>query len=413
MRLSDQLRQQRAALVDRMEALSDAAAERTFDDAEAKQWDALMADVKKLDREIERQLAAEELKRNGNATGPRLITDRGEVVRALTKADKLADLLPRSGASQEPVRLGHLLRGVVLGDWGAANRVERAMGESPLASGGYAVDSSVASVWLDNARAASVCMSAGSITIPMPTASMTVVRIDGDATPAFKKEHSAFTESDLVFAGVQLKARTVGILCRVSAELLEDSPIANQAIEQSLFATMGLAFDAAMLAGDGDQTGTKDNPTGLTHAAGVLTQPATAPLADYDSFIDGYIKVANANGTPNALVWNPTTLGLAAKLKTGLSGDRTQLEIPQPIDTLPRFLTTTLPANGGTGGDESTAIVGDFGMLGLALRSNLIFEATRVASDAFQNFEVLVRIVARVDVAVLRPNHFCLITGIK
>src|SRR5262249_5605408 len=166
-------------------------------------------------------------------------------------------------ADEPAPSMARVLRGAILGDWSRATRIERAMGEGVLAGGGFAVPSELSSLWLDNARSASVCVSAGSITIPMSSSTLRIVRVDGDPSVVFRQEHQPITESDLVFGAVDLKARTAGILCRVSVELLEDSPIANAAIETAMSGAMGLAFDRAMLAGNGNQTSPNDNPTGL------------------------------------------------------------------------------------------------------------------------------------------------------
>lgn len=421
MRLSDGLKAKRAELLDRMEALSKKAEEenRLFDDSEAHAFDAAQAEVKRLDRDLERQLAAEALARGDRGDVrpvtpgvPRLIDSEGKVIRALGKTDKLVDLVPRQATVDEPVSFARALRGVVLGDWSKATRIERAMGEGVLAGGGYAVPSELSALWLDNARAASVCMQAGAITIPMATSTLRIVRIDGDPTVAFRQEHQPIPESDLVFAGVDLKARTAGILCRVSVELLEDSPIANAAIETAMAGAMGLAFDQAMLAGDGDQTGGKDNPTGLLHAAGVNEIPAAGAIAGYDPFLDAYAMVLNANGAPDGWIMNPTTQIALAKLATGLAGDRTQLRVPMPLDALPKFVTTSLANNGGEGSNESASIIGDFDMLGLALRTGLTLEASRVAADTMSKVEVLIRLYARIDVAILRPKFFTRLLGI-
>src|SRR5260370_7248373 len=103
-------------------------------------------------------------------------------------------------------------------------------------------------------------------------------RSEGAPTVAFRKEQTPIPESDLVFAGVDLKARTAGILCRVSVELLEDSPIANAAIETAMSGAMGLAFDQAMLAGAGSQAGNVDNPTGLLFPPALTHIPPPPPL---------------------------------------------------------------------------------------------------------------------------------------
>jgi HK97 family phage major capsid protein len=418
MRLSDGLKAKKAELLDRMQAMSDKAANenRLFDESEARAFDAAEAEVKKIDRDLERQLVAEALARGDRGDvhpvggGPRLVLDDGTVIRALTKSDKLADLAPRRPMADEPVSFARALRGIVLGDWTKATRIERAMGEGVLAGGGYAVPSELSALWLDNARAASICFSAGALTIPMSTSTLRIVRIDGDPTVAFRQEHQAIPESDLTFAGVDLKARTAGILCRVSVELLEDSPIANQAIEQAMSGAMGLAFDRAMLAGDGNQVAPADNPTGLLYAANVNEIAAAGVPADYSKFITAYVDVLNQNGTPNAWVLAPTTAGTLWQTPTGLVGDRSQLETPVPLDTLPRYQTTSLNDQKAAG--QQASIIGDFGMLGLGLRTSLTLEASRTAADTMSKVEVLIRLYARIDVAILRPKFFTRILGL-
>ena len=122
--------------------------------------------------------------------------------------------------------------------------------------------------------------------------------------------------------------------------------------------------------------------------------------------------VLNANGVPNAWIMNPTTQIALAKTPTGLSGDKTQLRMPQPLDTLPKFVTTTLVNNGGVGTNESASIIGDFDMLGLAMRTGLTLEASRTAADVMTKVEVLIRLYARMDVAILRPKFFTRILGL-
>jgi len=178
MRLSDALKTKRADLIDRMEALAKKAdgENRLFTSDEQAAWTAAEAEAKSLDAQLETQLAAEALLRGGRAaqplagSGPRLVAEDGTVIRALTSADKLADIMPRrSGFADEPVSFARALRGIVLGDWSKASRIERAMGEGVLAGGGYAVPAELSATWLDNARAASVAMRAGALTIPMAT----------------------------------------------------------------------------------------------------------------------------------------------------------------------------------------------------------------------------------------------------
>jgi HK97 family phage major capsid protein len=418
MRLVDTLKARKSEIVERMTAL-DAVAERenrVFTEAETSAWNALKDEATGIVAQITQVEERDAMLRADQtvrpiAGGPRLLDEAGNVVRALRREDKLVDALPRRDGSNEPVSLARALRGVVLGDWRNATRIERAMGEGVLAGGGYAVPSELSAMWLDNARSASVCLNElGAITIPMSSSTLRIVRVDGDPLVHFRQEHAAIGESDLVFNAVDLKARTAGILCRASIELLEDSAIANAAIEKAMAGAMGLAFDKAMLAGDGNVTSPNDNPTGLLYAANVGEIATVGALADYNKFIDAHVMVLNANGQPTGWALGPNAAGALWKSPTGLTSDKTQLPVPTPIAELPRAITTSLNDQKVAG--ESAAIVGQWDMLGLALRTSLTLEASRTAADVMSKVEVLIRLYARIDVAILRPKFFTRLLGI-
>ncbi len=71
------------------------------------------------------------------------------------------------------------------------------------------------------------------------------------------------------------------------------------------------------------------------------------------------------------------------------------------------------PQHLGSSNDCSTAFVGDFSQMLLGVRTELTLEASRVADDAFEKMAVLIRGYLRCDVAVLRPQHFTKIIGIR
>ena len=145
--------------------------------------------------------------------------------------------------------------------------------------------------WLDMARAASVAFQAGAVTIPMRTLTERIVAVTQDPVFTFRKEHKVIPESDIVLGPIDLKARLCGAIVRTSVELLEDSPIADNLIQQVLTNAAAQTLDWALLAGDGSQTGDLDNPTGLLnwpgvhsdagrrHAAGQLRRDRSTPTA--------------------------------------------------------------------------------------------------------------------------------------
>lgn len=55
-------------------------------------------------------------------------------------------------------------------------------------------------------------------------------------------------------------------------------------------------------------------------------------------------QVLANNGVPNALVGSAALPVGMAKIKTGLTGDMTTLAVPEPIASLPKFYTSTMPA---------------------------------------------------------------------
>jgi hypothetical protein len=100
MRLSDGLRQRHSDVLDRLQAMSTLAAdeERTFDATESAAWDTATKEAEDLGRQIERQLAAEALTREGReaqplGAPPRLVDESGRQIRLLTLKDKLTDCL--------------------------------------------------------------------------------------------------------------------------------------------------------------------------------------------------------------------------------------------------------------------------------------------------------------------------------
>ena len=57
----------------------------------------------------------------------------------------------------------------------------------------------------------------------------------------------------------------------------------------------------------------------------------------------GYGQVRHSR-VPNALVGSAALPVGMAKIKTGLTGDMTTLAVPEPIASLPKFYTSTMPA---------------------------------------------------------------------
>lgn len=407
MLLSAKLLAERAEHLTKMQALVDNATgkELTGDDATA--FDAAEAAIKALDERIARQRAVEASQRNSDPARPRVAIDgEGNQHRILAPTERLFSRYEESAPSEliGPGTLGAALRGIAVGRWNGHAAVQRALSAGAGAAGGYTVPAVLAAQWLDMARNLSVMMTAGSGTIEMPNGNLTVAGIASDPVPTSKKENTSFPDSDPTFRAVNLKAHTYGVVVTSSAELLNDSPNAEQMIEASLLGAMALVFDAAAISGNGSTSGNLDNVRGLLNVVGLPETAAVGAPADYDPWLDAMAGVEAANHVPRTVLLNPGTNNTLRKLVTGLSGDLTKLVAPPDYAALQRLRSTNVPS--------TASIVGDFTKGTYGVVPGLTIEATREGSDSFKNYQVLIRAVLRFDYAPLYVGAFHRLVGI-
>ena len=75
------------------------------------------------------------------------------------------------------------------------------------------------------------------------------------------------------------------------------------------------------------------------------------------------------------------------------------------------LVTNQIPINMAPG-TASAIFTGQWEDYYIAMRTNLVIEATRVADTAFKKMQVLIRGYLRADGFAVRPNHFAVIKGI-
>ncbi len=311
-----------------------------------------------------------------------------------------------------PGSLGKILRAKLLGDPMLLNDAERrAMGEGIGSAGGWFVPSLVSGYVIDLARNASCCMKAGAWTLPMDGPEVTLVKVITDPTAFWRAEHSAITESDGVFAPIKLKAVVLGCLLRVSQALLEDSASAGATIEKMLSSALGLELDRVCLLGNG-----ANEPRGLFNCDDInsysMGSNGAAPT-NYDLFSYASQYVLEDNGTPTAAIMSPRTFGTLDRLKAATTNQ--PLVAPQSYQDLNKFYTNQIPVDQtqGTSSAASCAFVGDFKNIVVGMRKQLTIDVSpHAGTDTFAKVEALIRAYMRVDVAVLRENHFTKIVGI-
>ena len=339
---------------------------------------------------------------------PEVWVDRksGEVIPVLTHKDRWSAGEPNTTG----VSVGRWLRGVLTGKY-SDDRKElseemKALATAPDASGGYTVPKPLAREFIDMLRDRMVLSRAGARTVPMTSKTLSIAKIVSDADVAWHAESAPVNDDSPAFDAVDLSAKTVVGLVKLSLELSQDSINVEQAIVRSLTGSMGVEIDRAGLMGDGSS----NSPTGISEFSGRNIISSVGALEDYDKFLDG-VGLLLAQNVPLERV-GPIVLGTAAwadlaKLKTGITSDKTPLVRPEAL-TMP-FLPTTAVEDGSP--LTSTAYVADWSDLLYGVRQDI---TVRVLNEAFfgSNLQIAVLVYARVDFAAAREQSFVTLEGI-
>src|SRR5690606_31420866 len=134
--------------------------------------------------------------------------------------------------------------------------------------------------------------------------------LQADPEAQWREEHASINQDDPAFTSARLTAKSLAVLSVMSRELVEDSPLAEQAVMRSITAAMAGALDRAILMGSGEDA----EPQGLIGTAGVHEVPAEGESITWEDIIDGVAKIAAANRAANAVLMHPSTRAELAKI---------------------------------------------------------------------------------------------------
>jgi len=412
--------QERDNLLARAHRINDGAvaASRDLTDAEQKEYDSILREVRIINNKIRlvdegfdenRSMGTRVAHLEGNLLGGEG-SGEGEV-RFLTRDQRLADLAPRT---TEPFDIGKAIRGKLTGNWKGADAEKRALMESGDVQGGMLIPELVSSQMVDYTRNASVIMQAGTLTIPMDGPDLVLCKLAGDPVGYWRGELVAVAEDDqMFFEKVTLRARTLACIVRVSVELMEDSANFGQLVQSTIGKAMAVEVDRVGLLG----IGAAEEPLGVYEVlsgAQVKDMGAAAggALTGYDEMSEAYRMVLDYNGTPTSVIMSPREWGYLDVLKNG-DGDY-NLAVPESWKSLKKLVTNQIPKNQiwGSANNASFSVVGDWSGCFFGTRTQITLEISRTASDAFSKLAVLIRAYLRADFAFVRSQHLTVIKGI-
>jgi len=415
MKKLQQLREERAQLAAQATALNDQYRTEHMPASESTKLDKILNDIERVDAQLDslklagsRALAAFE--------GQPWTVGQDQPVRAMrTGADFRAHYsqLPDAGVrNADSPKLGDFMRGVA--GMRTTQSVQNALSIGTDAAGGYAVPSLVMPQILEAMVPASSLLSAGAGIVPLNDGAknFTTVAVDSIPTAAWRLESGAVAASDPVFRAVVAAPKSLAFLVKLSRELLQDAVNIDGAITTAIAQAFAKEMDRAGLIG----TGTNPEPRGILNTTNVLSvtngaNGASLATNRFGNLLSGVQAILQADGPlPTAAIMSPRSL-----VGFGSLADTTNqpLELPPLLSDMTMLATSQISntLTVGTSSDCTQIFLGDFTKVNFMMREKL--HVQYVDQLYAGTGEVAFVCHARVDIAVMYPKAFAVITGVR
>jgi len=315
---------------------------------------------------------------------------------------------PDFQASNETITTADFLRGVA--GLKTSSAVKAALSEGTGTAGGYATPSKLMPTILDAMVAQSAVLNAGAQVQLVDAKTVTLCAVDAVPVAGWRAESGNVVESDPSFRAIVSIPKSLSFYFKVSRELLMDALGLDLALTTAISQSMALAIDRAALIGSGVGV----EPLGIAGTAGVhqiASGVNGASLSGYGKLFEATQSILGASHPmPTGLICSPRELVKLGGL-TDTAGQ--PLQTPAMLAGVNRFATAQLPVNGttGTSSDTSQMFLGTFNNMALVLREQLFvgrFEQTFATTG-----EIAFVCHCRADIAVLRPQAFAVVSGIR
>lgn len=298
----------------------------------------------------------------------------------------------------------------------------KALGEGTDSAGGYLVPVEHSNRLIEMLRSRTAVRAAGATVIPMGSDTLQIPSQTGGATAYWVAENAQITASDQTWGQVQLQAKKLAALTKLSAELFEDSdPQVEALVMADLARVLALEEDLKYLRGDG----AGNTPTGLESISGVnvdsTTLGANGAAPTFDNLVNMLYNLDADNVPAEGRAWivHPRTVNSLRKVKDsqnkylwadpGAPGD------PPTLWGYPVFTSTSVPINEtkGTSSDCSTIYLGAWPEFVIGQRKALELRASDAAGNAFEYDQVFIRAIMRVDCNVRHAGSFEALKGVR
>jgi len=264
---------------------------------------------------------------------------------------------------------------------------------APTGGGNLVATDLKAANFIDLLRAQSRLVQLGATMLPGLVGNVTVPKLTGAATAYWlTNEATAITESQQTVGQLALSPKTIGAYTELSRQLLLQSTPAAEAMVMNDFAKiLALGIDLAGFEG----SGASGQPTGISATAGIgSVTGGSLALAGIIEFQTD-VAASNALALGSAYVTTPSIAGLLkGRARISSTDSKCLWEgniLEGEVDGFRGVTSTQLTAASMIFGDFSQVVIGEWGMLEIALNPYASFAAAITGIRAIQSVDVGVR----------------------
>lgn len=300
----------------------------------------------------------------------------------------------------------------------------KALAEGTSSAGGYLVPVEHSSQMIELLRARTAVRAAGASIVPMNNDILQIPTQAGGATAYWVAENAIITASDQSFGQLQLNAKKLAALTKLSSELFEDSdPGVERLVMDDLARVLANEEDLKYLTGDAQN----NTPRGLENISGVNVDAATlgdnGGAPSFDNLADMLYRLDADNVPADGRAWimHPRTLNTLRKTKkTTNTQDFAWADPSAPGDPpllwgYPVFTSTaiSIAQTKGSSNDCSTVYLGCWPEFVVGQRKMLELRASDAAGDAFEYDQVWIRAIMRIDCGLRHSGSFEVLKGVR
>jgi HK97 family phage major capsid protein len=306
----------------------------------------------------------------------------------------------------------------------------KALGINPDTAGGFLIVPEQADEVIEILRAKSVFLrvegdaktgGAESLVtvLPMNTDTMFIPRQTGGATAYWVGENAQITASDQTFGQIQLVAKKVAAMVKISNELLNDSSTDVDAfIRADISRQLANAVDVAVLRG----AGVAGQPMGIKVTPGVSATALNA-VPTYTNLTNLVSTVETANVEQDdswAWIINPRDKSVFRRITdtagqyifAGNALQAAELGVPEMLLGY-KWIATSNVYNSGGGTPETDIYFGRWRDVVIGMRKTIEIVASDVAGNSFEYDQTYIRAIMRLDIALRHTESIALLTDVR